>query len=267
MTQCRAFAPSADARLAFVDGDDGASLSQRVFGEGGFDFCFVSHAADDPVLPDHRAHTPFARRVQRQRWRGGSTLMHQHHRRMPNPQLLKMGVFVTGSGAAGEVGLTGLGLEGTAFYEPGPVEGPPEADTPRRARRTFYRHSVRFSPEVQAGVSGVRDDTSKRGHIHVSSRRDPPSRSSVTPQTRLSFMRQCSAATPVTFAGLLSPSSTGQTSRAFSHRVCPSGYSQQHPTWPVTPLVIAPSTTWESPSVLSCCIKATSRYRLRSVRR
>ena len=85
---------------------------------GGSDFCFVSHAASDPALHGHRARIPFVRKVLRQKNRDDSILVHQHHERMSNPQLPKMGVLVTGSGAAGECGLKDLGFEVTAFCEP-----------------------------------------------------------------------------------------------------------------------------------------------------
>ena len=116
--QGRAFAPSADARLTSIDSSNGTVLSQRVFDEGGSDFCFVSRATDDPVLPSHRVRTPFVRKVLRRKHRDDGTLMHQHNERMSNPQLPKMGVFVIGSGAAGEVGLADLEFEVNAFVNP-----------------------------------------------------------------------------------------------------------------------------------------------------
>ena len=56
----------------------------------------------------------------RQKRSDESTLRHQHHDRMYNPQLSTMGVFVVGCGMSGEVGLSDLGSVVNAFCDPDP---------------------------------------------------------------------------------------------------------------------------------------------------
>ena len=77
------------------------NLSHRTVDGGAPDFCFVSGTTDEPVLLGHSALTPFEDKVLHQTHRDESTLRHQHHDRMSNPQLSKVGVLVVGCGAAG----------------------------------------------------------------------------------------------------------------------------------------------------------------------
>ena len=114
------FTLSSGARLASVDDSDEAALSHRTLYDSASDFCFVAGTTDELVLLDHRALTPLEKKVLRQKRRDESTLRHQHHDRMSNPQLSKIGVLVVGCGAAGEVGLSDLGFMVNAFCESDP---------------------------------------------------------------------------------------------------------------------------------------------------
>ena len=114
-----AFAPSSGARLSSISNEE--AVSPRTVDDVAPDFCFVSGTVDKIGPLGRRALTPFENNVMRQRRRTESTLRHQHHSRISNPQLSKMGVFVVGCGVAGETGLSDLDFVVNAFCEPDPA--------------------------------------------------------------------------------------------------------------------------------------------------
>ena len=99
-------------RLTSISISDEKALSPHAANDIAPDFCFVFGTVDEIDPLGRRALTHFENKVMRQRRRTESTLRHPH--------LSKMGVFVVGCGAAGEVGLSDLGFVANAFCEPDP---------------------------------------------------------------------------------------------------------------------------------------------------